>query len=79
PPDKVKRKISFKVKHAKYPLKINWDIISGNSIEYWLVQPTGNPLKLTSKGSIELDERIRGNIQIEAQAVMPGPCENNIR
>lgn len=79
PPDKVKRKISVKVKHAKYPVKINWDIIAGNSIEYWLIKPTGNPLKLTGKGSIELDERIKGNIQIEAQAELPGPCENNLR
>ncbi|MDP2207808.1 MAG: fibronectin type III domain-containing protein [Bacteroidota bacterium] len=79
PPDKVKRKISVKVKNAKYPLKINWDIIAGNGVEYWLLKPTGNPLKLTGKGSIELDERIKGNIQIEAQAVLPGPCENNLR
>lgn len=79
PPDKVKRKISVKVKNAKYPLKINWDIIAGNGIEYWLIKPVGSPLKLTGKGSIELDERIKGNIQIEAQAVLPGPCESNLR
>ena len=75
PPTKAQTRIPIKIKDAKYPLTLGWNLRSENSTRYWLGKP-GNgqsQIELTGAGSIALASTSSDGIFITAIS-QPPPC-----
>lgn len=74
PPNKSINKIPIKIKDAKLPLTIIWNIKPESKTKYWLYKTKSQKIELTGSGNAIIN-KLDGNIMlIEAQAVLPGPC-----
>ncbi len=74
PPGNTPKKFSIKVKNAKAPLSLRWNISPENNIRYWLVRTGKSQSKVELKAAGSIDAGSSGTITIELQAEPP-PCE----
>ncbi len=69
--NKVKKKVSIKLKNVQYPVKLKWNFKNNNKIKYWLVKKGQAPILMSASGIYEFDNSIKGTIQLEAEAEQP--------
>jgi hypothetical protein len=70
------KKIPIKIKNITYPFSLNWNLQSDNSIKYLLTLPGNNQntIQLFGSGSLTIDNMANDILLVEAQSVLPGPC-----
>jgi hypothetical protein len=73
PPGIDRKQIHIKVKNARYPLTLGWEIRPENRTRYWLKKSDGQEVELIGSGSIEINSLNADAIQIESLAIQP-PC-----
>jgi hypothetical protein len=74
PLGQAKKQLKIKVRDAKYPLTITWDIKPESKTSYWLYKNSKDKISITGIGSINLNSTDANTIQVEVQAIQPGPC-----
>jgi hypothetical protein len=76
PPGRAMKKIPIKIKNITYPFSLNWNLQSDNSIKYLLTLPGNNQntIQLFGSGSLTIDNMANDILLVEAQSVLPGPC-----
>jgi hypothetical protein len=77
PPGKGLTSLPIKIKDARFPITVSWNLKQENAITYWL-SSSGNGhdrIPLSGSGSVAVSNTGGNGLVVIAQSVAPSPCE----